>query len=72
LQSRGGSERSSLQKAEIPRPVENDVIQQFHADNPAGRFVPVQTLNFASGDVDKIASEISRCTLAGVGFEDDG
>lgn len=31
----------------------------------------MQILNIASGDVDKIGSEISRCTLPDVDFEDD-
>lgn len=47
------------------------IPENFTRRNAASRFVPVQTLNFASGDVDKIASEISRCTLPGVDFEDD-
>lgn len=47
------------------------IPENFTRHNTAGRFVPVQSLNFASGDVDKIASEISRCTLPGVDFEDD-
>ena len=47
------------------------IPEDFIRRNPTDRFVPVQTLNFANGDVDKIASEISRCTLPGVDFEDD-
>lgn len=48
-----------------------EIPENFIRRNPAGRFVPVQTLNFAGGDVDKIASEITRCTLPDVDFEDD-
>lgn len=47
------------------------IPEKFIRHSADSRFVPVQTLNFASGDVDKIASEISRCTLPGVDFEDD-
>jgi hypothetical protein len=48
-----------------------EIPENFIRRSATSRFVPVQTLNFASGDVDKIASEISRCTLPGVDFEDD-
>lgn len=47
------------------------IPEKFIRHSADGRFVPVQSLNFASGDVDKIASEITRCTLPGVDFEDD-
>jgi len=40
--------------------------------HPAGnRFVPIQSLNFASGDVDEIASEITRCVLPDASPDDD-
>ena len=48
-----------------------EIPENFIRRNAAGRFVPVQTLNFARGDVDKIASEITRCTLPDADFEDD-
>ncbi len=48
-----------------------EIPEKFTRRDAAGRFVPVQTLNFASGDVDKIASEISRCTLPDTDNEDD-
>lgn len=40
-----------------------DIPENFIRRDAAARFVPVQTLNFASGSVDQIASEITRCTL---------
>jgi hypothetical protein len=62
---------SYLQRIDFLTHLGVEIPENFTRLNPAGRFVPVQTLNFASGDVDKIASEISRCTLPGVDFEDD-
>jgi hypothetical protein len=40
-----------------------EIPETFIRRDPSGRFVPVQTLNFAVGSVDQIASEITRCTL---------
>lgn len=48
-----------------------NIPENFIRRNPSGRFVPVQTLNFASGNVDQIASEISRCTLPDASPVDD-
>ena len=48
-----------------------EIPESFTRRNASGRFVPVQTLNFASGDVDRIASDIARCTLPEVLPEDD-
>jgi len=48
-----------------------EIPENFIRRNAAGRFVPVHTLNFASGDVGKIASEISRCALPDADFDDD-
>jgi hypothetical protein len=39
------------------------IPETFIRRDPSGRFVPVQTLNFAAGSVDQIASEITRCAL---------
>jgi len=48
-----------------------EIPERFVRRAASGRFVPVQTLNFASGDVDRIASEITRCTLPDANPEDD-
>jgi len=47
------------------------IPEDFIRRNPSGRFMPVQTLNFAEGNVDRIASEIARCTLPDATPEDD-
>ena len=48
-----------------------EIPELFTRRNATGRFVPVKTLNFASGDVDRIASDIARCTLPDAPPEDD-
>ena len=48
-----------------------EIPEKFTRRATSDRFVPVQTLNFASGDVNQIASEITRCTLPGAHPEDD-
>jgi anti-anti-sigma regulatory factor len=48
-----------------------EIPENFTRRAASGRFVPVQTLNFASGEVDRIASEITRCTLPDANPEDD-
>jgi len=48
-----------------------EIPENFTRRPASDRFVPVQTLNFASGDVNQIASEITRCTLPGAHPEDD-
>jgi anti-anti-sigma regulatory factor len=60
-----------LQRIDFLKHLGIEIPEQFIRRNAAGRFVPVQTLNFASGDVDRIASEISRCTLPDADAEDD-
>ena len=60
-----------LQRIDFLKHLGIEIPEQFIRRNAAGRFVPVQTLNFASGDVDRIASEISRCTLPDADPEDD-
>lgn len=39
--------------------------------HPAGRFVPIQSLTFAHGSVDALASEITKCILPESHFESD-
>lgn len=60
-----------LQRIDFLQHLGFEIPENFIRRIAAGRFVPVQTLNFASGDVDRIASEISRCTLPDAGSEDD-
>lgn len=47
------------------------IPENFIRRDAAKRFVPVQTLNFASGGVDLVASEIARCTLPDASPWDD-
>ncbi len=63
---------SYLQRIDFLTHLGVELPENFIRRSAAGRFVPVQTLNFASGDVGKIASEISRCTLPDADFHDDG
>jgi hypothetical protein len=60
-----------LQRIDFLKHLGVEIPEHFIRRNAAGRFVPVQTLNFASGDVDRIATEISRCTLPDADLEDD-
>jgi len=60
-----------LQRIDFLKHLGVEIPEDFIRRDPAGRFLPVQTLSFASGDVDKIASEITRCTLPNTHPEDD-
>ena len=60
-----------LQRIDFLNHLGFQIPESFVRRNASGRFVPVQTLNFASGDVDRIASEITRCTLPDANPEDD-
>jgi len=60
-----------LQRIDFLKHLGVEIPEDFIRRDPAGRFVSVQTLSFASGDVDKIASEITRCTLPNTHPEDD-
>lgn len=60
-----------LQRIDFLKHLGVEIPEDFIRRNAAGRFVPVQTLNFANGDVDRIALEISRCTLPDADPEDD-
>jgi hypothetical protein len=60
-----------LQRIDFLKHLGVAIPEAFIRRDPSGRFVPVQTLSFASGDVDKIASEITRCTLPNTHPEDD-
>lgn len=60
-----------LQRIDFLKHLGIEEPENFQRHNAAGRFVPVQTLNFASGDVNQIASDITRCVLPDVDFEDD-
>lgn len=60
-----------LQRIDFLKHLGVEIPEEFIRQDPAGRFVPVQTLSFASGDVNSIASEITRCTLPGTHPEDD-
>lgn len=60
-----------LQRIDFLKHLGVEIPEDFIRRNPSGRFVPVQTLSFASGNVDQIASEITRCTLPDTRPEDD-
>jgi len=60
-----------LQRIDFLAHLGAQIPENFTRHNADGRFLPVQTLNFASGDVDKIASEIACCTLPDADHEDD-
>lgn len=47
------------------------IPENFTRHPAADRFVPVRSLSFASGDVDRTASEITRCTLPNAAPDDD-
>ena len=60
-----------LQRIDFLKHLGVEIPEHFSRRDAAGRFVPIQTLNFASGDVDRIASEISRGTLLEADSGDD-
>lgn len=60
-----------LQRIDFLKHLGVEIPENFVRHEAADRFVPVRTLSFASGDVDRIASEITRCTLPNTHPEDD-
>jgi len=48
-----------------------DLPETFQRHDADGRFVPVKSLNFAHGNVDAIASEITHCVFPGTSPYDD-
>lgn len=60
-----------LQRIDFLKHLGIEIPENFTRHDTADRFVPVRTLSFASGDVDRIASEITRCTLPNTHPEDD-
>lgn len=60
-----------LQRIDFLKHLGVEIPEKFVRHETADRFVPVRTLSFASGDVDRIASEITRCTLPNTHPEDD-
>jgi len=60
-----------LQRIDFLHHLGIDYPETFVRHPAAHRFVPVQTLNFATGSVDKIASEITTCVLPGTAPDDD-
>ena len=48
-----------------------ELPENFTRRSAGNRFVPIQSLNFASGNVDAIASEITRCVLPDCSPYDD-
>ena len=60
-----------LQRIDFLKHLGVEIPEKFVRHEAADRFVPVRTLSFASGDVDRIASEITRCTLPNTHPEDD-
>lgn len=60
-----------LQRVDFFRHLGIEMDERFTRRETADRFVPVRSLNFASGNVDEVASEITRCILPGTHPEDD-
>lgn len=60
-----------LQRMDFLKHLGIEKPENFERRDATGRFVTVQTLNFASGDVNQIASEITRCVFPVADFEDD-
>lgn len=60
-----------LHRMDFLRHLGIDLPENFRRHPAADRFVPVQSLTFASGNVDVIASEITQCVFPDTGPEDD-
>ena len=60
-----------LQRIDFLSQLQVEIPENFVRHDAADRFVPVQILSFAKGSVDRIASEITRCTLPNAPPEDD-
>jgi hypothetical protein len=60
-----------LQRVDFLRHLGIELEERFTRRATTDRFVPVRSLNFASGSVDVVASEITRCVLPDVSPEDD-
>lgn len=52
-----------LQRMDFLTHLEIDLPEDFQRHDANGRFVPVQSLNFANGNVDAIATAITRCVF---------
>ncbi len=60
-----------LQRIDFLRHLGIDMEEDFHRHPTADRFVPIQALTFARGNVDVISSEITRCVLPNSEPSDD-
>lgn len=60
-----------LQRMDFLRHLGIELEERFTRRATTDRFVPVRSLNFASGSVDEVASEITRCVLPDTHPEDD-
>lgn len=60
-----------LQRMDVLHHLGMEVGEIFIRREPNDRFVPVRSLNFATGSVDQTASEISRCVFPDADPEDD-
>lgn len=60
-----------LQRVDFLRHLGIELEERFTRRATTDRFVPVRSLNFASGSVDEVASEITRCVLPDTHPEDD-
>jgi len=60
-----------LQRIDFLSQLGVEIPENFVRHSTADRFVPVRTLSFANGSVDRTASEITRCTLPNAPMDDD-